>query len=101
MFFEIAVPAVINGEKEFGGTRNIHGAEYKAELQSCKAPERRSRDAHPVRALRSFGIKMRAPMPVGMPTLGGTLATQGGLVFIAGTQDYYLRAFDTSTGKEV
>ncbi len=48
-----------------------------------------------------FGVKMRAKMPVGMPTLGGTLATQGGLVFIAGTQDYYLRAFDSSTGKEV
>ena len=47
-----------------------------------------------------FGIKMHAQMPVGMPTLGGTLATQGGLVFIAGTQDY-LRAFDSSTGKEV
>lgn len=39
-------------------------------------------------------------MPVGMPTLGGTLATQGGLVFIAGTRDYYLRAFDSSTGKK-
>ena len=48
-----------------------------------------------------LGIKMHAQMPVGMPTLGGTLTTQGGLVFIAGTQDYYLRAFDTSTGKEV
>ena len=48
-----------------------------------------------------FGIKMRVKMPVGMPTLGGTLATQGGLVFIAGMQDYYLRAFDSSTGKEV
>lgn len=48
-----------------------------------------------------FGIKMRAQMPVGMPTLGGTLATQGGLVFIAGTQDYYLRAFDSATGQEV
>ncbi|WP_075181489.1 glucose/quinate/shikimate family membrane-bound PQQ-dependent dehydrogenase [Pantoea sp. 1.19] len=48
-----------------------------------------------------FGIKMRAAIPVGMPTLGGTLATQGGLVFIAGTQDYYLRAFDSATGKEV
>ena len=48
-----------------------------------------------------MGIKMHAQMPVGMPTLGGTLATQGGLVFIAGTQDYYLRAFDASTGKEV
>ena len=48
-----------------------------------------------------FGIKMHAQMPVGMPSLGGSLATQGGLVFIAGTQDYYLRAFDTATGKEV
>ncbi|MBB3221206.1 membrane-bound PQQ-dependent dehydrogenase, glucose/quinate/shikimate family [Pseudoduganella umbonata] len=48
-----------------------------------------------------FGVKMRMQMPVGMPTLGGTLATQGGLVFIAGTQDYYLRAFDSATGKEV
>lgn len=48
-----------------------------------------------------FGIKMMLPIPIGMPTLGGTLATQGGLVFIAGTQDYYLRAFDTATGKEV
>ncbi|WP_260928102.1 hypothetical protein [Novosphingobium sp. 9] len=34
-----------------------------------------------------------------MPTLGGTLTTQGGLVFIAGTQDFYLRAFDSATGK--
>nr|WP_314543046.1 glucose/quinate/shikimate family membrane-bound PQQ-dependent dehydrogenase [uncultured Massilia sp.] len=48
-----------------------------------------------------FGVKMGMKMPVGMPTLGGTLATQGGLVFIAGTQDYYLRAFDSATGKEV
>ncbi|ELI8126395.1 PQQ-binding-like beta-propeller repeat protein [Yersinia enterocolitica] len=48
-----------------------------------------------------FGIKMRLPIPIGMPTLGGTLSTQGGLVFIAGTQDYYLRAFDSATGKEV
>jgi quinate dehydrogenase (quinone) len=48
-----------------------------------------------------FGIKMRAKLPIGMPTLGGTLATQGGLVFIAGTQDYYLRAFDSATGREV
>lgn len=48
-----------------------------------------------------FGVKMHAKMPVGMPTLGGTLATRGGLVFIAGTQDFYLRAFDSATGKEV
>ncbi|MDS7595522.1 glucose/quinate/shikimate family membrane-bound PQQ-dependent dehydrogenase [Agrobacterium tumefaciens] len=48
-----------------------------------------------------MGIKMGLPIPIGMPTIGGSLATQGGLVFFAATQDYYLRAFDSATGKEV
>ena len=48
-----------------------------------------------------FGIKMHLPVPIGMPTIGGTLATQGGLVFIAATQDYFLRAYDSHTGQEV
>ena len=48
-----------------------------------------------------MGIKMHAQMPVGMPTIGGTLATQGGLLFIAATQDYYLRAYDSRTGEEI
>lgn len=50
---------------------------------------------------RLFGVRMSVPMPVGMPTIGGSLATQGGLVFFAATQDFYLRAFDTATGKQV
>lgn len=48
-----------------------------------------------------MGIKMGVPIPIGMPTIGGSLATQGGLVFFAATQDYYLRAFDSATGKEI
>ncbi|HEY0212504.1 MAG TPA: membrane-bound PQQ-dependent dehydrogenase, glucose/quinate/shikimate family [Paenirhodobacter sp.] len=48
-----------------------------------------------------LGIKMGLPIPIGMPTLGPTLTTQSGLVFIAGTQDFYLRAYDSRTGKEV
>ncbi|MCD2168014.1 membrane-bound PQQ-dependent dehydrogenase, glucose/quinate/shikimate family [Comamonas koreensis] len=48
-----------------------------------------------------LGIKMRLPMPVGLPTLGGSLSTQGGLVFFAGTQDYYLRAWNTANGQEI
>lgn len=47
------------------------------------------------------GIKMGMPIPVGLPTLGATMATQGGLIFFAGTQDYYLRAWNTATGEEV
>ncbi len=54
-----------------------------------------------VRDTGPLGIKMHLPIPIGMPTLGGTLSTQGGLVFIAGTQDYYLRAFDSSNGSEI
>ena len=53
VFFEVAVPAVIDGEQEFGRARDIHEAEYNAVLRACKASERRSSDARPVRALRS------------------------------------------------
>lgn len=48
-----------------------------------------------------MGIRMGLKLPVGMPTLGPTLATQSGLIFFAGTQDFYLRAFDSRTGNEV
>ncbi|WP_313613795.1 membrane-bound PQQ-dependent dehydrogenase, glucose/quinate/shikimate family [Agrobacterium sp.] len=48
-----------------------------------------------------LGIKMHAPIPIGMPTIGGSMATKGGLVFFAATQDFYLRAIDSVTGAEV
>jgi quinoprotein glucose dehydrogenase len=37
----------------------------------------------------------------GVPNLGGSIVTAGGLVFIAGTNDRRFRAFDAETGKEV
>jgi quinoprotein glucose dehydrogenase len=39
--------------------------------------------------------------PTGTPSLGGAVATIGGLVFIAGTNDARLRAFDADTGREL
>ena len=36
-----------------------------------------------------------------MPTYAGTSVTTGGLVFFAGTQDFYLRVYDAHTGKEL
>jgi quinate dehydrogenase (quinone) len=47
------------------------------------------------------GLKARLPVPLGLPTLGGSISTGSGLVFYAGTQDYYLRALDVTTGKEI
>ena len=48
-----------------------------------------------------MGIRMHLPIPIGMPTLGASLATQSGLLFFAGTQDFYLRAFETGNGNEI
>nr|BFD44794.1 glucose/quinate/shikimate family membrane-bound PQQ-dependent dehydrogenase [Pseudomonas sp. FFPRI_1] len=48
-----------------------------------------------------LGIRMHLPIPIGMPTLGASLATQSGLLFFAGTQDFYLRAFDSGNGNEI
>jgi quinate dehydrogenase (quinone) len=48
-----------------------------------------------------FGIATHLPMPIGMPTRGGPITTSTGLVFMAGTQDFYLRAFNVRTGKEL
>jgi quinate dehydrogenase (quinone) len=39
--------------------------------------------------------------PTGTPSLGGAIATIGGLVFIAGTNDARFRAFDADTGREL
>ncbi len=48
-----------------------------------------------------FGIATHLPMPVGMPTYAGTSVTAGGLLFFAGSQDFYLRAYDTQSGEEL
>lgn len=47
------------------------------------------------------GFVSPLPVAIGMPPMAGPVATASGLVFFAGTQDYYLRAFDSKTGEEV
>ena len=46
-----------------------------------------------------------APWPLwfayGAPNLGGSIATAGGLVFIAATLDRFIRGFDSRTGEEI
>jgi quinate dehydrogenase (quinone) len=47
------------------------------------------------------GVTVDVPMPIGMPSLAGPIATAGNLTFFAGSMDRYFRAFDNKTGKEV
>jgi quinoprotein glucose dehydrogenase len=48
-----------------------------------------------------MGPAPAAPQSWGSPALGGPIVTAGGLVFIAGTLDPAIRAFDIETGKEL
>ena len=47
----------------------------------------------------------RSPLPLpfrmGVPNLGGPIITAGGVAFLSGTLDYYLRAYDLTTGRQL
>ena len=47
------------------------------------------------------GVAPGLDIPLGMPTMGGPLVTKGGLTFFHGSLDYYVRALDNNTGKEL
>jgi quinoprotein glucose dehydrogenase len=56
----------------------------------------------PLGDLRAMvGLPATAGAPTGSPNLGGAIATESGLVFIAATLDRAFRAFDTATGREL
>ncbi len=52
---------------------------------------------------RNGTTRDQAPVPVpfkmGVPSLGGPVVTAGGVAFLGSALDYYLRAYDVTTGK--
>jgi quinoprotein glucose dehydrogenase len=54
---------------------------------------------------RNGTIRDSAPLPIpikmGVPSLGGPLATAGGVAFLTSTLDYYIRAYDVGTGEQL
>lgn len=54
-----------------------------------------ARDSGPL--LLSTGL----PIPLGVPNIGGSVATGSGLVFIGATQEHMIRAYDARTGREL
>jgi membrane-bound PQQ-dependent dehydrogenase (glucose/quinate/shikimate family) len=55
----------------------------------------------PLGSMQDFGGPHKQQVPPGSISLGGPIVTAGGIVFIAGTTDSYLRGFDIETGKEL
>lgn len=54
---------------------------------------------------RNGTVRDVAPVPLpfkmGVPSLGGPLMTAGGVAFLSGTIDYYVRAYDVSNGEQL
>jgi quinoprotein glucose dehydrogenase len=55
----------------------------------------------PLGSMQDFGGAHAQQIPPGSISLGGPIVTAGGIVFIAGTTDSFLRGFDIETGKEL
>ncbi len=55
----------------------------------------------PLGSLPQMGPATKPPAEYGSISLGGPIVTAGGLVFMAGTLDAALRAFDVESGKEI
>ncbi|WP_415418991.1 glucose/quinate/shikimate family membrane-bound PQQ-dependent dehydrogenase [Acetobacter malorum] len=54
---------------------------------------------------RNGTVRDSSPLPlpfkVGIPSLGGPLTTAGGVAFLTSTADYYIRAYDVTTGRQL
>ncbi|MFD2238970.1 PQQ-binding-like beta-propeller repeat protein [Aureimonas populi] len=54
---------------------------------------------------RNGTVRDASPLPLpfrmGVPSLGGPLVTAGGVAFLSGTIDYYVRAYDVSNGEQL
>jgi len=48
-----------------------------------------------------FNIPTLLPIRMGVPNMGGSVVTAGGVTFIGAAQDRKLRAYDTATGREL
>jgi quinoprotein glucose dehydrogenase len=54
---------------------------------------------------RNGTVRDLAPVPLplrmGVPNLGGPIVTAGGVAFLSGTLDYYVRGYELATGREL
>jgi quinoprotein glucose dehydrogenase len=102
---------------EYGDQTGVPYGLFRRFLQSpsdlpCSAPpwglltavdmnEGKIRWQVPLGSMQDFGGAHAQQIPPGSISLGGPIITAGGIVFIAGTTDSFLRGFDIVTGKEL
>ncbi|MES1955004.1 membrane-bound PQQ-dependent dehydrogenase, glucose/quinate/shikimate family [Salinisphaera hydrothermalis] len=107
-------------KSENGGLQPNTGAPYAVKIGPlmsplglpCQAPswgdvagidlqKRKIAWRHPNGTARDETPIVPLPLPVGVPALGGPITTAGGVAFESGTLDYYVRAYNASTGRQL
>ena len=51
--------------------------------------------------VRDLSAPLSLPFRMGVPSLGGPIVTAGGVAFLSGSLDYYVRAYDLADGRVV
>ena len=70
----------------------VAGADLRTGKNRLEAPQR-----HRARPAR----RCRCRFSMGVPNLGGPIITAGGVAFLSGTLDYYVRAYDVTSGRQL
>jgi quinoprotein glucose dehydrogenase len=101
------------------GFNENYGAPYAAEMRPfwspiglpCQQPPwgyvaaASLEDGNVVWQHRNGTVRDLSPLPLpfemGVPAIGGPIVTAGGVAFHSGTLDYYVRAFDVTTGAKL
>jgi len=109
----------IQGTQETGGVNPNYGAPFAVELKAllsplglpCQAPpwgyvagvDLRSGKIAWMHKNGTIRDSSPVPMPfkMGVPSLGGPIMTAGGVAFLTSTLDYYVRAYDVTTGRQL
>src|SRR5258708_1069960 len=110
-------PGSHDEDGEYGDQTGVSYGLFRRFLQSpsdlpCSAPpwglltavdmnEGKIRWQVPLGSMQDFGGAHAQQIPPGSISLGGPIVTAGGIVFIAGSTDSFLRGFDIETGKEL
>jgi len=73
----------------------ITAIDLKTRQVAWQHPFGTARDTGPL------GLRTGLPLPIGVPSSGGPITTASGITFIAASQDRFIRAFETATGREL
>lgn len=108
-----------DASSENNGIKRVEGIPYDFELQAFLSPLGIPCQAPPWGYVAGVDLKSHSivwqhkngtirdsspiplPFKLGVPSLGGSITTAGGVAFLSGTLDDYVRAYDVSTGKQL